>query len=75
MKKRSAVYSFSADEAATFRCSVDGGAAQPCTSPLTLKRLKKGKHSLSVVATDAAGNVDASPATDTFKVVRKKRGR
>jgi len=49
------------------------GSAKPCTSPLTLKRLKKGKHTFSVFATDAAGNLDPTPATGKFKVKRRKR--
>jgi hypothetical protein len=35
--------------------------------------VKRGKHTFSVRATDQAGNVDATPATDTWKVKRKKR--
>jgi CSLREA domain-containing protein len=68
-----AVYEFSSDEAgSTFRCSIDGGAQASCSSPLTIRKPKKGKHSLEVVAVDAAGNVDPSPATDTFKVKKRK---
>ena len=73
IKSKKAQYVFSSDEAgATFTCVVDKGAAKPCTSPLTLKRLKKGKHTFSVFATDAAGNADPTPATGKFKVKRKK---
>jgi Ca2+-binding RTX toxin-like protein len=74
VRKRSVTYGFSADEAgATFSCKVDKGPARPCTSPLKLSRLKKGRHRLAVAAT--AGNADASPATDSFRVVKKKHRR
>ena len=72
-KKRVRVsYSFSSDEAGTFECSLDDEPFSNCTSPLS-ERLGKGPHSFSVRAIDAAGNVDASSATDTFKVKRKKK--
>jgi hypothetical protein len=72
--KRSVTVAFSASEqGSTFRCSLDGKPAAPCTSPLKLKRLKRGKHVLAVTATDAAGNADASPATARFKVVKKRK--
>ncbi|MFN8149850.1 MAG: hypothetical protein U0R24_01820 [Solirubrobacterales bacterium] len=74
IKKKRATYVFSADEAgATFTCTIDKGSAKPCSSPLTLKRLKRGKHSFAVFATDAAGNVDATAAGDSFKVKRKRK--
>jgi hypothetical protein len=73
LTKRKATYAFSSTEpGSTFRCTVDKAPAKPCSSPLKLKRLKDGKHTFAVVATDAAGNTDASPATDRFKV-RKRR--
>ena len=36
-----------------------------------MKNLKPGKHKFSVVATDAAGNPDPSPATYSWTVKRK----
>jgi hypothetical protein len=73
LKKKSAVVTFSADEAGvSFECKLDAGAYAPCSSPAALKRLKKGKHAFSVRATDAAGNV-GEPATAKFKVVKKKK--
>ncbi len=72
-KKKTATFEFSSSESgATFECGLDGGAFAPCTSPDTLK-VKKGKHSFEVRARDAAGNVDGSPATDSWKVKKKKR--
>jgi hypothetical protein len=43
----------------TFTCSLDGGPPQDCSSPVTYDNLRVGAHSLSVTATDAAGNVSS----------------
>jgi hypothetical protein len=65
----SASFSFSADEpGSTFRCRLDALAAAACTSPTTYSGLAEGSHSFEVAATDAAGNVDATPATWTWTV-------
>ncbi|MGA8046498.1 MAG: right-handed parallel beta-helix repeat-containing protein [Dermatophilaceae bacterium] len=52
----------------TYQCSVDGSAAEECTSPLELTDLSLGTHSVIVTATDLAGNVSA-PAEVTWEVV------
>ena len=73
-KSKKATFQFSADDAgARFTCKLDGKAFAACASPAKYKRLKKGKHSFSVVATDAAGNADATPATYRWKVKRKPK--
>jgi hypothetical protein len=72
-KKKAATFEFTANEpGATFECSLDGGAFAPCTSPDTIK-VKKGKHTFAVRAKDAAGNADGSPASDDWKVKKKKK--
>ncbi len=72
-KKKTATFEFSASEPATFACTLDGKQEfKACTSPLTVK-VKKGKHSFEVTATDAAGNADPTPATDRWKVKKKKK--
>ena len=61
---------FSSDETgSSFECSLDGGGFGPCESPLELTGLSPGAHTVSVRATDAAGNVDPSPATYEWTVV------
>lgn len=73
-RKKMVKVQFSSTEAgSTFRCKLDKGAFAPCSSPLTLKKLKVGRHTLQVVAVDAAGNADASPATAQWKVQKKRK--
>ncbi|MCB8971254.1 MAG: hypothetical protein H6533_10635 [Thermoleophilales bacterium] len=73
-KKGKATYAFGSDEpGSTFTCTVDRKPASSCSSPLKLKKLKRGKHTFSVFATDGAGNVDPTPATHKFKVKSKKK--
>jgi hypothetical protein len=43
-----------------------------CTSPFGGK-VKKGTHTFSVFAVDIAGNEDATPATASWKVKKKKK--
>ena len=72
-KKKTATFEFSANESgATFDCVLDGKQEfKTCTSPLTVK-VKKGKHTLSVTATDAGGNKGPT-ATRDWKVKKKKK--
>ena len=57
-----ASFSFSANEPASFTCSLDGAAYTSCDSPTRYSDLDPGWHTFAVRATDAAGNVDPSPA-------------
>ena len=52
----------SADEPATYECSLDGGAFEACGAVTTFSGLDRGRHRLTVRAVDAAGNTDPSPA-------------
>ncbi len=52
----------------TFACALDDAAAAPCTSPWVLTGLAAGDHRVTVAATDAAGNADATPVAATFTV-------
>ncbi|MCP3102812.1 Ig-like domain-containing protein [Myxococcus sp. K15C18031901] len=64
-----ATFGFSSPESGvTYECSLDGGAYAACTNPVTFSSLAEGNHTLSVRARDAAGNVDATPATRSWTV-------
>ena len=58
----------SSESGSTFQCKLDSGSWVGCTSAKTYSRLAVGTHTFSVKATDAAGNTDPSPATDSWTV-------
>jgi uncharacterized repeat protein (TIGR01451 family) len=64
--------------AVTVECRLDTGSFAPCTSPFSMTGLGDGAHTVTVRATDAAGNVgtasftwevDTVPPTLTFTTV------
>ena len=75
--KPKAKFSFESSEAgSTFNCRLKGRNLSsvvkqlaPCTSPTKYTGLTRGKYKFFVLATDAAGNPDPTPATRKFKVV------
>ena len=57
-------FGFSSSEgSSTFQCRVLRGSFAPCTSAHTTAAQGEGAHTFEVLATDAAGNTDASAAT------------
>lgn len=71
---RGAKFTFSSTEpGSTFRCKLDRGTYKTCSANFN-KRVKRGKHVLRVVAVDAAGNVDATPATYRWVVLDRPSG-
>jgi hypothetical protein len=65
----SASFWLSASESgATLACKLDSGSWGACSSPKSYSGLSTGGHTFSARATDAAGNVDASPATQSWTV-------
>ena len=52
----------------TFTCSLDGGAYTGCSSPQAYSGLADGSHTFAVLATDSAGNTDASAETFTWEI-------
>ena len=66
----SATFAFHASEPdVTFRCSLDGGASVPCSSPKTYDGLLHGSsHTFRVRATDMTGHSDPTTAVRTWTV-------
>ena len=65
----SASFGVSSNESrVTFHCRLDGGSWVLCTSPKVLADLSYGAHTFEVRAKDAAGNLDATPASRSFTV-------
>jgi hypothetical protein len=56
------------DPTASFRCSLNGAPAAPCTSPASYSKLGTGPQTFSVFATDPSSNVDATPASVSWTV-------
>ena len=52
----------------TFKCALDGAAAEPCASPAVYPGLDRGRHTVHVSATDRAGNTEAEPAKVKLRV-------
>ena len=64
---RTASLTVIAEAGAALKCSIDGGSESACTSPIELKDLADGSHSVSVKAIDPAGN-ESSVASASWTV-------
>ncbi len=59
----SATFDLNSDESGvSYECSLDGDMFASCSDPKNYTGLADGPHTLEVRSTDAAGNVDQSPA-------------
>ena len=70
---RSATFRFNgvpAVQGTAFLCKLDGGTFSPCGSPERYLNLSRGKHTFSAAAVGPAGNVDPTPATFNWKIVK-----
>jgi hypothetical protein len=64
-----ASFTFTSNELnVAFACSLDGAGFTPCTSPFNVVGLSQGPHTFAVVAIDAAGHQDPSPASASWTV-------
>jgi secreted trypsin-like serine protease len=70
-KKARAKFTFNATEPASFQCKVDRKSARACSSPFAT-RVRRGRHTFTVAATDSLKNADATPATYKWRVKRKR---
>ena len=63
-----ASFSITTDADASLQCSLDNAAFAACTSPVSigLSSLPDGSHTFRARGVDAAGNVDATPASFTW---------
>jgi hypothetical protein len=71
----SATFTYTDSQPVTkFQCSLDGGAFVDCgtsrPSTKTYSGLSAGSHTFRVRAEDQAGNVDSTPASRSFKIVK-----
>ena len=70
-RSRSATFRFKSSEAGSkFQCRHMSGPWTACSSPKTYRGLGLGMHTFRVRAIDAAGNMDASAAVDTWRIIR-----
>lgn len=61
----------STEPGSDFRCKVDRKPYKACVSPLRLRRLDPGKHTVLVKAVDAAGNQDPTASVARWRVLRR----
>jgi subtilisin family serine protease len=66
---RRATFRFTSNESgSTFQCKHMDGAWRACSSPKVYTGLSKGLHKFQVRAIDMNGNVDSTPAVDTWRI-------
>lgn len=71
-RSRSPVFRFTdstGQPGTSFECKLDRKPWHACSSPLRLKKLSRGKHTLAIEAKNGAGEVEPAPAKRKFKVV------
>jgi hypothetical protein len=63
-------FTYTSEPGSTFVCGIDAAATASCpASGFTTPALGLGPHTFSVLATDAAGNVETAPVTRSFSVI------
>ncbi len=61
---------------AKIQCSIDGQTPTDCTNtnPILYQNLKPGAHTVQIVSTDTAGNVDPTPAVLKWTIITPAQG-
>jgi DNA-binding beta-propeller fold protein YncE len=65
---RTATFTFDANYPSTFECRLDNGSFASCATGVSYAGLAEGRHTLAVRAKDLLGNIDASPASRSWRV-------
>lgn len=66
-----ASFGFTSSKAgAKFACALDSGSYSACSSPITYESLAEGRHTFKVKVINTATNIEASPASYTWAVIR-----
>jgi subtilisin family serine protease len=69
-QRHTATFRFRSNEPGSFfQCKHMSGAWKSCSSPKTYRGLDEGLHRFQVRAIDKAGNVDRTPAQDSWRIV------
>ena len=67
-------WKFAADRPGTFNCKLTGhGLIAPCTSPVSLAGVGRGRYRFTVYGIDVVTSRGASRARDEVRVVRRHR--
>ena len=70
-RQRRVVFRFASNEGgSSFRCKLDRRPYRPCASPRAYN-VALGRHAVRILAIDAAGNTDPTPALFRFRVRRR----
>ena len=71
--KKRARFSFDSltHKPASFMCEIDGKGWQPCVG-FVKYRVKRGRHTFEVKAIDQIGREDPTPATQRFRVKKRR---
>jgi len=51
-----------------YTCTLDSGTPTACTESYSVTGLAEGAHTVTIIATDPAGNIDPTPATHSWTI-------
>ncbi len=66
----SAVFQFSSNKPGTFKCKLDNGIFETCTTPKTYTNLTQTWHTFTVKAIDTTWNEDSTPEVYSWMITR-----